>query len=74
MEFIKSILSDELGLLSSKRLIALLTAVFLIFDMIVDLFSSYSASNEIIYAVSSVCLVAMGATSLDKKSNIENKL
>ena len=70
MKFIKKLLTDERGSLSTKRIIAILTSLFLCVTLLVNSFShqEIGPSDKLVDAVMVICCVAMGATTLDKFS------
>jgi hypothetical protein len=69
--FIKSLLQDERGQQSTKRIIALTGALFLCVTMTLNSFSheSIKPASELVSAVEMVVCVCIGATSLDKFSD-----
>lgn len=77
MKFIKNLLTDERGSLSTKRIIAILTALFICVTLLVNSFShqEIGPSDKLVDAVMVICCVAMGATTFDKfsfKEKVEN--
>jgi hypothetical protein len=70
MEWIKNLLSDERGSISTKRLIALLSALFLCITLFANSFShqDIAPSDKLVDAVMAICIAAMGTTTIDKFS------
>lgn len=66
--FIKSLLQDESGQQSTKRILAMLGMVFLCVTMILNSYSheSIKPAPELVSAVEVIVCVCIGATSLDK--------
>ena len=74
--FIKSLLQDERGQQSTKRIIALVGTMFLCTTMILNSYSheSIKPSPELVSAVEMIVWVCIGATSLDKfASKLDSK-
>jgi hypothetical protein len=70
MKFIKKLLTDERGSLSTKRIIAIISALFICVTLLVNSFShqEIGPSDKLVDAVMVICCVAMGATTFDKFS------
>lgn len=70
MKFITKLLTDERGSLSTKRIIAIITALFICVTLLVNSFShqEIGPSDKLVDAVMIICCVAMGATTFDKFS------
>ena len=70
MKWIANLLSDERGSISTKRVIALLSAFFLCVTLLLNSFSSQTIapSDKLVDAVMAICIAAMGSTTLDKFS------
>ena len=68
MEWIKNLLSDERGSISTKRLIALISAFFLCVTLFANSFShqEIAPSDKLVDAVMVICIAAMGTTTIDK--------
>lgn len=66
MKWIANLLSDERGSISSKRIIALLSAFFLCVTLWLNAFNGVALSDNIVNAVMAVCISAMGSTTIDK--------
>ena len=66
MKWIANLLSDERGSISSKRIIALLSAFFLCVTLLLNAFKGVALSDNIVNAVMAVCISAMGSTTIDK--------
>lgn len=71
MKWIANLLSDERGSISSKRIIALLSAFFLCVTLLLNAFKGVALSDNIVNAVMAICIAAMGSTTIDKFSNNE---
>ena len=69
MKWIANLLSDERGSISSKRIIALLSAFFLCVTLLLNAFKGVALSDNIVNAVMAVCISAMGSTTIDKFSS-----
>jgi hypothetical protein len=69
-DWIKNLLSDERGSISTKRLIALVSALFLCITLIANSFShiEVAPSDKLVDAVMLICIAAMGTTTIDKFS------
>jgi phosphate/sulfate permease len=70
MKFFKSLLADENGAMSSKRLIALICTLALCTLLFITSMygKAVSPSETIIESITFICCVAMGATTADKFS------
>jgi len=70
MNFFNKLLADERGSLSTKRLIAVFSALFICVTLLVNSFShqEIGPSDKLVDAVMVICCVAMGATTMDKFS------
>ena len=68
MEWLKNLLSDERGSISTKRLIALVAALFLCITLFANSFShqEIAPSDKLVDAVMAICIAAMGTTTIDK--------
>jgi hypothetical protein len=66
--FFKSLLQDESGQQSTKRILAILGTLFLCVTMILNSYSheSIKPAPELVSAVEVIVCVCIGATSLDK--------
>ncbi len=69
MKWIANLLSDERGSISTKRVIALLSAFFLCVTLLLNAIKGIALSDNIVNAVMAICVAAMGSTSIDKFSN-----
>jgi hypothetical protein len=68
-KWIANLLSDERGSISTKRVIALLSAFFLCVTLLLNAIKGIALSDNIVNAVMAICVAAMGSTSIDKFSN-----
>jgi hypothetical protein len=68
-KWIANLLSDERGSISTKRVIALLSAFFLCVTLLLNAINGVALSDNIVNAVMAICVAAMGSTSIDKFSN-----
>lgn len=68
MKWIANLLADERGSISSKRIIALLSAFFLCVTLLLNAFKGVALSDNIVTAVMTICIAAMGSTTIDKFS------
>lgn len=70
MKWIANLLSDERGSISSKRIIALLSALFLCITLLANSFTNQqiAPSDKLVDAVMTICIAAMGSTTIDKFS------
>ena len=69
MKWIANLLADERGSISTKRVIALLSAFFLCVTLLLNAIKGIALSDNIVNAVMAICVAAMGSTSIDKFSN-----
>jgi len=69
-DWIKNLLSDERGSISTKRVIALLSALFLCITLMANSFShlEIAPSDKLVDAVMVIYIAAMGTTTIDKFS------
>jgi len=69
--FFTSLLSDEKGQQSTKRILAIIGMIFLCVTMVLNSYSheSIKPSPELVSAVEVIVCVCIGATSLDKFAN-----
>ena len=69
-DWIKNLLSDERGSISTKRVIALLSALFLCITLMANSFShiEVAPSDKLVDAVMVICIAEMGTTTIDKFS------
>jgi hypothetical protein len=67
-EFIKSMLSDERGSISSKRFVGILCAICLCFVMIVSAFTKRTITppNVIVESITALAFGCLGLSSVDK--------
>lgn len=72
--FLTSLLSDESGQQSTKRVLAISGTLFLCVTMMLNSFSSeeIKPSAELVSAVELIVIACIGATSLDKFSRKSN--
>jgi hypothetical protein len=70
-KFLKSLLSDEKGQQSTKRVIAIIGTLFLCATMILNSYSheDIKPASELVSAVEFIVIACIGATSLDKFAN-----
>ena len=70
MKWIANLLSDERGSISTKRVIALLSALFLCITLLANSFShlEIAPSDKLVDAVKAICIAAMGTSTIDKFS------
>ncbi len=70
MKWIANLLSDERGSISTKRVIALISALFLCITLLVNSFThqQIAPSDKLVDAVMVICISAMGTTTIDKFS------
>jgi hypothetical protein len=70
MKWLENLLSDERGSISTKRVIALVSASFLCITLLANSFSKleYAPSDKLVDAVMAICIAAMGTTTIDKFS------
>lgn len=69
-KFFKSLLSDESGQQSTKRILAILGTLFLCVTMILNSYSheEIKPASELVSAVEMIVIVCVGATTIDKFS------
>ena len=67
-DWIKNLLSDERGSISTKRVIALVSAFFLCITLIANSFSELNKapSEALVYAVSALAFGCLGLTTAEK--------
>ena len=72
--FFKSLLQDESGQKSTKRILAIIGTMFLCITMLANSYSheSIKPSSELVSAVEVIVCVCVGATSLDKFAGRNN--
>ena len=70
MKWIANLLADERGSISTKRVIALLSAFFLCVTLLLNSFThqGIAPSDKLVDAVMAICIAAMGSTTIDKFS------
>ena len=70
MKWIANLLSDERGSVSTKRVIALLSALFICVTLLANSFThqDIAPSDKLVDAVMVICIAAMGTTTIDKFS------
>jgi hypothetical protein len=70
MKWIANLLSDERGSVSTKRVIALLSALFICVTLLANSFThqEIAPSDKLVDAVMVICIAAMGTTTIDKFS------
>jgi hypothetical protein len=70
MKWIANLLSDERGSISTKRVIALLSALFLCITLLANSFShmEIAPSDKLVDAVMAICIAAMSTSTIDKFS------
>ena len=70
MKWLANLLSDERGGVSTKRVIALLTALFICVTLLANSFThqEIAPSDKLVDAVMVICIAAMGTTTIDKFS------
>jgi uncharacterized membrane protein YvbJ len=70
MKWIANLLSDERGSVSTKRVIALLSALFICITLLANSFThqEIAPSDKLVDAVMVICIAAMGTTTIDKFS------
>jgi hypothetical protein len=70
MKWLANLLSDERGSVSTKRVIALLTALFICITLLANSFThqEIAPSDKLVDAVMVICVAAMGTTTIDKFS------
>lgn len=69
-KFFKSLLSDESGQQSTKRILAIIGTLFLCVTMMLNSYSheEIKPSSELVSAVEMIVIVCVGATTIDKFS------
>lgn len=69
-KFFKSLLSDESGQQSTKRILAIIGTLFLCVTMMLNSYSheEIKPSSELVSAVEMIVIVCVGATTVDKFS------
>lgn len=74
VRLIVSLISDERGQQSTKRLLAIVGTIFLCVVMVLTLYSSreLKPSLELISAIETIVIVCIGATTVDKFSTKRN--
>ena len=70
MKWLANLLSDERGSVSTKRVIALLSALFICVTLLANSFThqEIDPSDKLVDAVMVICVAAMGTTTIDKFS------
>jgi uncharacterized membrane protein YvbJ len=70
MKWLANLLSDERGSISTKRVIALLSALFICITLLANSFThqEIAPSDKLVDAVMVICIAAMGTTTIDKFS------
>jgi uncharacterized membrane protein YvbJ len=70
MKWLANLLSDERGSVSTKRVIALLSALFICVTLLANSFThqEIAPSDKLVDAVMVICIAAMGTTTIDKFS------
>jgi uncharacterized membrane protein YvbJ len=70
MKWLANLLSDERGSVSTKRVIALLSALFICITLLANSFThqEIAPSDKLVDAVMVICVAAMGTTTIDKFS------
>jgi uncharacterized membrane protein YvbJ len=70
MKWLANLLSDERGSVSTKRVIALLSALFICITLLTNSFThqEIAPSDKLVDAVMVICIAAMGTTTIDKFS------
>ena len=70
MKWLANLLSDERGSVSTKRVIALLSALFICITLLANSFThqEIAPSGKLVDAVMVICIAAMGTTTIDKFS------
>ena len=70
MKWLANLLSDERGSVSTKRVIALLSALFICITLLAKSFThqEIAPSDKLVDAVMVICIAAMGTTTIDKFS------
>ena len=70
MKWLANLLADERGSVSTKRVIALLSALFICITLLANSFThqEIAPSDKLVDAVMVICIAAMGTTTIDKFS------
>ena len=70
MKWLANLLADERGSVSTKRVIALLSALFICITLLANSFThqEIAPSDKLVDAVMVICIAAMGNTTIDKFS------
>jgi len=70
MKWLANLLSDERGSVSTKRVIALLSALFICVTLLANSFThqEIAPSDKLVDVVMVICIAAMGTTTIDKFS------
>lgn len=70
MKWLANLLADERGSVSTKRVIALLSALFICVTLLANSFThqEIAPSDKLVDAVMVICVAAMGTTTIDKFS------
>jgi uncharacterized membrane protein YvbJ len=70
MKWFANLLADERGSVSTKRVIALLSALFICITLLANSFThqEIAPSDKLVDAVMVICIAAMGTTTIDKFS------
>jgi multisubunit Na+/H+ antiporter MnhB subunit len=70
-EFLKKMLTDEKGSISSKRTVGVICALSLVLALLVNVAIHYksSPSDALIYAVLTLAVSALSLTAVDKYTN-----
>jgi uncharacterized membrane protein YvbJ len=70
MKWLANLLADERGSVSTKRVIALLSALFICVTLLANSFThqEIAPSDKLVDAVMVICIAAMGTTTIDKFS------
>ena len=70
MKWLANLLSDERGSVSTKRVIALVSALFICITLLANSFThqEIAPSDKLVDAVMVICIAAMGTTTIDKFS------
>jgi uncharacterized membrane protein YvbJ len=70
MKWLANLLADERGSVSTKRVISLLSALFICITLLANSFThqEIAPSDKLVDAVMVICIAAMGTTTIDKFS------
>jgi uncharacterized membrane protein YvbJ len=70
MKWLANLLADERGSVSTKRVIALISALFICITLLANSFThqEIAPSDKLVDAVMVICIAAMGTTTIDKFS------